>query len=257
MSTTTISIALVVGIIIIVCIMAIVQARHAARVRRLARIQLLSTQNKQIRSALSSFARSLLSPQLKDFLFQILIANYKQILALNPDNPDYVKSDLAQAVTERQESKNQKEASSTGLTELSQVNSARSTLKSIYDLIKASYENKRIDSKIAEKLLLEVEDKMLSSAVDFYSLKGVDALANKRFKEAMSSWSKVSDVLNASKNKAQYRQEIIDAQAHVKDVQKKWREYNAATNEKNAELAEEMDSFLTKQDDWKKRQDYD
>ena len=38
-------------------------------------------------------------------------------------------------------------------------------VKSIYDLVKTSFENKRINTATAEKLLNEVEEKMLTSAI--------------------------------------------------------------------------------------------
>lgn len=257
MSTTVISIALVFAIVIIVIIMAISQARQKAKQARLDRILALSTQNKQIKNTLSNLPPNFLSKSVREFLFQTLIANYKQILEFEPDNPEFVKSDLAEAIKLRQSSKQQSSTTSSALKDISQVNAARSTLKSIYDLVKTSYENKRINTATAEKLLNDVEEKMLTTAIDFYSSRGEKALAENKFKEAMSSWSKVADMLSASKKKATYKQEIIDAQGHIKLIQKKWREYNTAVNEKNEELAHDMEDYLTKQEDWKKRQDYD
>jgi hypothetical protein len=257
MSTTVIATALVIGIVFIVIIMAISQARHKAKQARLERIQLLSTQNKQIKNSLNNLPANFLSKGIREFLQQTLIANYKQILKLEPDNPDFVKADLADTIKARQDAKQRKDVSGAVLNDIFQVNAARSTLKSIYDLVKTSFENKRINTATAEKLLNEVEEKMLTTAIDFYSARGEKAMAENKFKEGMSSWSKVVDMLSSNKKKASYAQEIIDAQGHIKQIQKKWREYNTEVNEKNAELANNMEDFLTKQEDWKKRQDYD
>jgi len=257
--TTIITAGLILFVLVGFIAMIIVQTRHKNAVRKRERLIQLSTQIKKLQNILRSLPPHFLTPELKDFIFDTIIYNYQKSIEMNPSNVKYLKSDLEQVTIQRQQHKQQKPNTTTSpIMDSNKANLARSTLKALHGFLIDSYKAKRINGKIAEKLIHHTEYKLLETAIEFFVTKAESGLANHNFNEARGLYQKAADTISKSKHKANFQQELIAYHNRAKEIQVQWREHNSAMNQgRDKQQSEDFDKWDKEQDEWKVRHDYD
>lgn len=247
------NIVLTVGMILLVggllVTMFVVQARHKANVRRRQKIQSFATQNKKMESILRNLPPQYLTEDVRSFIYQAMAQNIRQMLKLKADNIDYLRSDL-EVLKRQQESKPSKEV--VKITTSEQANQTRGALRSLFEVVKEAYEQKRLLGKEAERMIQQIERRMMEAAIEFYDFQIANSERQKRFKEAIGLTKKMIEMLSRSKRHEEYRQKLMTAKAHVDELYNAWKEHTKEQNTDKTSLADSMEELLNEGDDWKK-----
>lgn len=220
----------------------------------------LSTENKKLQALLRSMPAHYLSYELLDFIYRTMINNQQQMIELDKSNSKFLQSDLNDMLAHRralQAGAAQQHEPMEG-SDVDQANAARAGLKALYQYIKHAYENRQLNRAEAQKLLDEIEHRLLETGASFYADRARAAQRQKRYKEAIAFWRKSADVYNRSRFSSQYQQRISEARHQIRQLQNDWREANRERNEAQAqELNEQLAEWAEEQDSWKKNHLYD
>ncbi len=255
--TTILTIGFILFLGALILVMLVIQARHKAFAERRQKILHLNTQNKKLKHIQRTLLPQFKSNEIDDFIYQSLIQNYQLLIKLNHENAAYIKSDLEAVIQEREARKKREKAPPASLT-LEAANISRSTLKTLYETVKDSYEKKRIVKSEAEKLVQQVENFMMMAAIQFYKQQIEDYRKKRQFREASQLSQKLLDTMKSSKRREQYNQEIISAKANLKKIQEEWKSAKNKQKEvSGATLMDSMDNWLDEEHEWKKDAGYD
>ncbi|MCJ8311811.1 MAG: hypothetical protein HRU38_06080 [Saccharospirillaceae bacterium] len=236
--------------------MLIAQGRHRTKLARQAKLAQLSEQIKRLQNTLSTLPPKYWTQELRDFIFQSLITAYKQSIEINPKQKEYLQSDLQLVINQRQQTKNNNQTDTT--VEHEKVNLYRNALRTIHSYIQDSYSVKRITSSLATHLIEQTEIKMLEATCDFYINAAKHNLDKEKYKEAHSHSQKAIDAISKSQHKEKFSQQNIELINFIKEIQTKWREFNAENNKSatSNSLSENIEA-MNDGEQWQKKQDYD
>ena len=258
-NTTTLTVLMVTLISAMIIAMLIMQAKHKQMAAARDRLHALSTQYRKLNNTLRTLPTSYLTPELKDFLYQALLQNLHAQLKLNPDQKSLLLSDIEQLTAERVAMRNK--ASSVlipGPTNADEASVHRQTLKSLHLFIRRNYDAGRLNAASAEKLMHQVEYKLIDTAVDFFRQRGQQTEKAKNYREARIAYQKALDAIQTSKHAALFKQDEIGLRKRLDDVVSKWRAHRAQLSKgQSAKLAEGVGSLIEDQESWKKKNVYD
>ncbi|TXR53326.1 hypothetical protein [Reinekea thalattae] len=242
-------VAIVIGVLVS-------QANHRAQKLRNEQIQKLRLQQKRLNNLLNLLPAGYLSTELRDFIYQALQQNIKSQIMLSKINKELLQSELDQATEAREKaSNNPPPEKSIRLTE-EQVGLFRSLLKSLYQFIRRNYETGRLNKEHAEKIILQVEIKLVETAVEFFAGAAKELNNTKRYRQAQSAYQQALDAISSSAHAEQFHQQEVKIRSELNNMLDQWNK----TKEENAKatantLEDNVDSFVD--DDWKKKQEYD
>ncbi|MHA7879098.1 MAG: hypothetical protein ACX931_04855 [Saccharospirillum sp.] len=258
-NTTTLAVLAVTLISAMVIGMLIMQNRHRQMAAIRDRLHALSTQYRKLNNTLRTLPSSYLTPELKDFLYQALLQNLHAQLKLNPDQKSLLQSDIDMLSAERVATRNKGSTVLVpGPTSADEASVHRQTLKALHLFIRRNYDAGRLDAGSAEKLLHQVEYKLVDTAVDFFRQRGEQTEKARNYREARIAYQKALDAIQTSKQAALFKQEEIGIRKRLDDVVRKWRAQRAQLSQGHAaKLAEDMGSLIEDQESWKKKNVYD
>ena len=242
---STIVTVLGVGVVILIGSMLFVQTRHKMNMARVQKINALVAQNKKLQNILRTLPPQYMTKEMRDFIYQIIIQNFKQILNLKPENPKLVRSDIEQLTSEREKSRlNPKDVGPAQINSIESANMVRTTLKSLFTTVKEAYADKRIVGSDAERLIQQIEARMMNAAIQFYETQISLYRQNSRFTEAVSFARKMIELLSKSKRKELYKEQIIRAESVLQEVKAQMEANNSEKREQRKEKMEnQLDRF--------------
>jgi len=242
---STIVTVLGVGVVILIGSMLFVQTRHKMNMARVQKINALVAQNKKLQNILRTLPPQYMTKEMRDFIYQIIIQNFKQILNLKPENPKLVRSDIEQLTSEREKSRlNPKDVGPAQINSIESANMVRTTLKSLFSTVKEAYADKRIVGSDAERLIQQIEARMMNAAIQFYETQISLYRQNSRFTEAVSFARKMIELLSKSKRKELYKEQIIRAESVLQEVKAQMEANNSEKREQRKEKMEnQLDRF--------------
>lgn len=242
---STIITILVVGALILVGSMFFVQARHKMNMKRVKQINELVAQNKKLQHILRTIPPQYLTKEMRDFVYQLIIQNFKQILKLKPENPNVVRSDIEQMQKDREKAAvTPKEIGPAEINSVESANMVRSTLRSLFDSVKDAYAKKRIGGSDAERLIQQIEARMMNAAIQFYENQIGIYRRNSRYTEAVSFARKMQDLLAKSKRKDLYKEQIVRAEQLLRELKGEMDAKNVALRDKRREeTSSALDQF--------------
>ena len=259
-STTTLIAILAVGLISLMVVgMLIMQTRHRNLAVTRDKLLKLNTQYRKLNNVLRNLPSSYLSPEMRDFLYQALLFNLKSQMDLNPDQRKYLNSDYKQLERERTHvRKHPPKPEPPTQINAEETNLHRQTLKSFYAYIKRNYEAGHLNKTNAEKMLMQVELKLVETALEYFKFRANNALKRHYYKEARVALQKAIDTIGTSRHSEQFKQEEIQLRNQLNKTVEKWRHYREQQSAGQAEkLAEEMEDLIEDQESWKKKNVYD
>ncbi|GGX38340.1 hypothetical protein GCM10007392_00620 [Saccharospirillum salsuginis] len=259
-STTTVIAILAVGLISLMVVgMLIMQTRHRNLAVTRDKLLKLNNQYRKLNNVLRNLPTSYLSPEMRDFLYQALLFNLKSQMELNPDQRKYLDSDYKQLERERaQVRKHPPKPEPPSQINAEETNLHRQTLKSFYAYIKRNYEAGHLNKTNAEKMLMQVELKLVETALEYFKFRARNALKRHYYKEARVAYQKAIDTIGASRHSEQFKQEEIQLRNQLNKTVEEWRNYREQQSAGQAEkLAEEMEDLIEDQESWKKKNVYD
>ncbi|AJQ94951.1 hypothetical protein [Gynuella sunshinyii] len=251
---TVVIFVLLVGLLLT---MLVIQNQHKRNMERLKAIQALNTQNKRLKNALRLDALRLLTSDMSRFIYSAMIRNTKQILTLKPDNPAYVKSDLEVLVRDSKATPNARPGSAV-IKDPDQIKLVMNQLRSLYNCVKDSLEEKRISAQEAEKLAGQIDQSMINLTITFHHNRINGARSIKNYKEAIAYCQKLLDFLTKNKRRAEYQQEIIEIRQLRKNIHDEWIKHS--TEQKQARKKEPQDAtdqFADFDQSWQKTNLYE
>lgn len=242
---STIIMVLVVGVVILIGSMVFVQTRHKMNMARVQKINAFVAQNKKLQNILRTLPPQYMTKEMRDFIYQIIIQNFKQILNLKPENPNLVRNDIEQLTSEREKSRlNPKDVGPAQINSIESANMVRTTLKSLFTTVKEAYADKRIVGSDAERLIQQIEARMMNAAIQFYETQISLYRQNSRFTEAVSFARKMIELLSKSKRKELYKEQIIRAESVLQEVKAQMEANNSDKREQRKEKMEnQLDRF--------------
>lgn len=259
-TSTTLLTILTVGLIVAMVVgMLVMQNRHRNRALIREQLQNLNTQYRKLNSALRSLPESYLSPELRDFIYQALLQNLSAQLRLNPTQKKFIESDYQKLTEERTHSR-QLTPEDTGSIKVSseEANLYRQTLKSLYLFIRRNFETGRLNRVDAEKMLFQVELKLVETALDYFKTRGHNAFSARNYREARVAFQKAVDTIGASRHRELFKQEEIELRNQLNRTVEEWRQFRNQQSSGQAEkLASEMEDMIEDQESWKKNNVYD
>lgn len=238
--------------------MLVSQSNHRARKARNEQIRQLILQQRRLNNLLRSLPPSYLSLELRDFIYQALQQNIKSQITLTKDKNDLLKDDYEQITAERERVKqNPPEATALRLT-ADQASIYRGLLKSLYQFIRRNYETGRLNKSHAEKIIKQVEIKLVETAVDFFELTAKEFYSEKKFRQARNSYQKALNAIDESVYEVQFKQRAVELRNTMNKMVSEWRESREEVSKAASEkLAGGMESYVEEQDSWKKKQHYE
>lgn len=258
-STTTLLGVIAVAIISLMVIgMLIAQGRHKARAANKELLQNLLNQQRKLTNVLRGLPTSFLSPELRDFIYQALLQNIKAQIPLSADKAKLLEEDFQELAQERARVRKNPPAPVALRLNSEETNLHRQTLKSLFLFIKRNYDSGRLSKPDADKLLSQVEYKLVETALDYFKGRADQAMAGKRFKEARVAYQKAIDTIATSRQAALFKQEEIELRTRLQQIIDAWRNDRKEQSSGQAErLAADMEGLIDEQDSWKKKNVYD
>jgi hypothetical protein len=238
--------------------MLISQSRHKALEARNNQIRMLTLQQRRLQNLLRSLPSNYLSIEMRDFLYQALLQNLKSQMSLLPDKNDLLKDDYSQIAEERERVKANPPPMSKDILSADQASVYRGLLKSLYQFIRRNYETGRLKKEHAEKMIKQVEIKLVETAVDFFTLTAQEFLTQKKFRQTRNAYQKALDTIEESPYSGQFKQDSVKIRAKLNSVVDEWRSSREVDSQAASQkLAGEMEDLVDDQDSWKKKQTYE
>lgn len=238
--------------------MLISQSNHRARKARTEQIQQLQLQQRRLNNLLRSLPVSYLSVELRDFIYQALQQNIRSQITLSRERNDYLTSDLEEITAERERVRKNPPAGKVDKLSPEKASLYRGLLKSLHQFIRRNYETGRLNKEHAEKIIAQVELKLIETAVEYFTLTAADLYAENKYRLARNSYQKALDAIEGSVYAAQFKQQTVKIRNELNKLVDEWRESREVVSKAASEkLAGGMESFVEEQDSWKKKQDYE
>lgn len=238
--------------------MLVTQSRHKALEARNNQIRMLTLQQKRLNNLLRTLPASYLSAELRDFLYQAMLQNLKTHIDLVPDKNVLLKEDYQQLLQERENARVNPPTPETDMLTADQASVYRGLLKSMYEFIKRNYETGRMKKEHAEKLLKQVQIKLVETAVDYFSMIAHDNRQQDNFRQARNAYQKALDAIAESPYETQFKQESMQLRAKLNQVVEDWRQSRETQSQAASEkLAGQMENMVDDQESWKKKQSYE
>lgn len=257
-ATTVIAVVLSAAFFMIVIGMMVSQARHKALEAKVQRLRALSQQKKRLNNLLRSLPPSYMSIEIRDFLYQAIIQNLRTQLTLTPEKNELINSELEDLIQERERVREQPIPKNTDLLSADQASIYRGLLKSLYQFIRGNYETGRLKKDHAEKMIKQIEIKLVETAVDFFAITAKDFASQKRYREAKNAYQKALSTIGESKYQDQFKQQDMKLRNDLNRVIAQWRESREeASKASSTKLAESMENLVEDQESWKKKHDYE
>lgn len=258
-STTTLLGVIAVAIISLMIIgMLIAQGRHKALAANKEQLQNLLNQQRKLNQVLRGLPPSYLSPELRDFIYQALLQNIKAQIPLSTDKATLLEDDFQQLATERARLRKKPPTAPVSRLNSEDTNLHRQTLKSLFLFIKRNYDSGRLNKSDADKLLGQVEYKLVETALDYFKGRADKALATRHFREARVAYQKAIDTITSSRQASLFKQEEIELRNRLQQIIEAWRNDRKEQSSGQAErLAADMEGLIDEQDSWKKKNVYD
>lgn len=257
-NTTVFTVIAIAVLAIMIVGMLISQSRQRALAAKNNQIRMLTLQQRRLNNLLRSLPASYLSIELRDFLYQAMLQNLKSHMELVPDKNDLLKDDYRQLAEEREAVKANPPKPTKDLLTADQASIYRGLLKSLYEFIKRNYETGRLKKDHAEKILKQVQIKLIETAIDYFTLMAKDFHAERKYRQTRNAYQKALDTIEESPFAAQFKQESVKIRSKLNNVIDEWRaSREGSSKEASEKLAGEMESLVDDQDSWKKKQDYE
>lgn len=257
-STTLLGVISVSIVSLMVIAMLIAQVRHKARAANREKLQNLLTQQRKLTNVLRSLPTSFLSSELRDFIYQAILQNIKAQILLTPDKAKLLNEDFQQLASERVRLRKQPPTAVAPPLNSEQTNLHRQTLKSLFLFIKRNYDSGRLNKHNANKLLNEVEYKLVETALDYFKTRADQAMVAKHYREARVAYQKAIDTIATSRQASLFKQEEIDLRTHLQQIIDTWRNHRKDQSSGQTEkLAAEIEGLIDDQESWKKKNVYD
>lgn len=238
--------------------MLITQSRHKALEVKNNQIRLLTLQQRRLKNLLRSLPSSYLSVEMRDFLYQALLQNLKSHMELVPDKNALILEEYQQLSAEREQVKQNPPPATKELLTADQASIYRGLLKSVYEFIRRNYESGRMKKEHAEKLIKQIELKLIETAVDFFTLTAKEFHNVGKFRQTRNAYQKALDTIEASPHSAQFKQESVRIRSDLNRLIDEWRSSREQDSKAAGDkLAGEMEGLVDDQDSWKKKQAYD
>ncbi|TCS41993.1 hypothetical protein [Reinekea marinisedimentorum] len=238
--------------------MLISQSNHRARKARNEQINQLQLQQRRLNNLLRSLPASYLSVELRDFIYQALQQNLKSQITLARSSKEHLISDLEQVSAERLRVRDNPPAAETLKLTADQASLYRGLLKSLYQFIRRNYETGRLNKDHAEKIINQVELKLIETAVDYFTLIGGEFHAEQKYRQARNAYQKALDAIEGSIYSSRFKQQTVKLRNELNKLVDEWRENRDVVSKAASEkLAGGFESFVEEQDSWKKKQDYE
>lgn len=257
-NTTLFSVIGVAALAIMIVGMLVTQSRHKAREARNSQIRMLTLQQKRLNNLLRTLPASYLSVELRDFLYQAMLQNLKSHIDLVPDKNTLLNEDYQQLLNEQQNARFNPPAPGKDLLTADQASVYRGLLKSLYEFIKRNYDTGRMKKEHAEKLLRQVQIKLVETAIDYFTLMADEYRRQDKYRQTRNSYQKALDTISESAFENEFRKESVQIRAKLNKVNEAWRKSRESASVAAAEkLAGEMENLVDQQDSWKKKQTYE
>jgi hypothetical protein len=238
--------------------MLVSQSRHKALEARNNQIRMLTLQQRRLQNLLRSLPANYLSIEMRDFLYQALLQNLKSQMNLLPDKNDLLKDDYKQFAEERERVKANPPPPTKDILSADQASVYRGLLKSLYQFIRRNYETGRLKKEHAEKMMKQVEIKLVETAVDFFTLTAEEFITQKKYRQTRNVYQKALDSIEESPYSSQFKQETVKIRSKLNNVVEQWRSSRETdSQEASQKLAGEMENLVDDQDSWKKKQTYE
>lgn len=257
-NTTLFTVIAIAVLAIMIIGMLVSQSRHKALEAKNNQIRMLTLQQRRLNNLLRTLPPSYLSIELRDFLFQAMLQNLKTHIELVPDKNDLLKEDYRQLAEEREAVKAKPPKPTKDLLTADQASVYRGLLKSLYEFIKRNYETGRLKKDHAEKIIKQVQLKLIETAIDFFTLTAKEFRSQNKYRQTRNAYQKALDTIEESPFAAQFKQESVKIRSELNKVIDDWRaSRETGSREASEKLADQMESLVDDQDSWKKKQDYE
>ena len=260
MTTTTIFFTIAGAILIAVMVvgMMISQSKHKALAAKNNQLRMLNQQQRRLQNLLRSLPENYLSPELRDFLYQAILNNLKSFISLQPEKSAMLKEEYDTLSREREQMKANPPKGSNQLLSADQTSAYRGLLKSLYEFIRRNYQTGRLTKEHAEKMIKQVELKLVETAIDFFTTTAKDLIAQNKAPQARNVYQKALDTIEKSPHSAQFKQDGMKIRAEMEKATEAIRAIREQRAEaESAKLADQMESLANEEESWKKRQTYD
>lgn len=251
----------IIGIILLATMavgMFVSQSRHKALELRNNQIRMLGLQQRRLQNLIRTIPPNYLSIELRDFLYQALLQNLKSQLELVNDKNNLLKDDYERISAEKDRVKQNPPKTNGEKYSADQTSIYRGLLKSVHQFIKRNYETGRLKKADAEKMIKQVELKLIETAVDFFVLVGDERRQSNDYRQSRNAFLKAIDVIEQSPHADEFKQESMKIKASLNQITEMWRESREQASKIGAEkLAGELEHFVEDQDSWKKKQTYE
>jgi hypothetical protein len=238
--------------------MLISQSRYKALEAKNNQIRMLNLQQRRLNNLLRSLPSSYLSNELRDFLYQAIQQNLKSQIQLLPEKSTLLKDDYQHISEERERVRQNPPTVTKELLTADQASVYRGLLKSLYEFIRRNYETGRLKKEHAEKMIKQVEIKLVETALDFFILTARELLLQNKFRQTHNAYQRALDAIENSPFTAQFKQESMRIRAEMNKVTDEWRSRRDAQSRASGEkLANQMEDMVEEQESWKKKQTYD
>lgn len=260
MSVTAITIIIILIILASIAALFISQAREKARIEKVRKANLLQDRYRRVQRLLNEIPPQYLNKELRVMILERGIETLKELAPFKLDTS--IPSKLAadeQKLKEIQES-NEK-PKSVAIKDEAAAKEVRKLLELLYRFIERQRASKKLDKASSNKYLTYINYLISKSKADFYVDRAKQSNANGKIRVAIHNYhNAVSEMMRIKENplavKAinNYRAQIKQLEAAASEGSEKPQTEKPAEQET---LNKEWDSFLDKEDKWKKKNAYD
>lgn len=257
-NTTLFTIIVVILLATMIVGMLVSQSRQKDLEQRNHQIRMLGLQQRRLQNLIRTIPANYLSIELRDFLYQALLQNLKSQMDLVDNKNRLLSDDFERITAEREAVKQHPPKETKEKYSADQTSIYRGLLKSVHQFVVRNYETGRLKKDHAEKMIKQVELKLVETAMDFFSLMGNERQQSNDYRQARNAYQKALDAIEQSPHIDEFKQESMKIRASLNQVIEAWRISREQSSKLGTDkLADEMSEFVDDQDSWKKKQTYE
>lgn len=252
------SIILIGGVLILAGILVLVvygrQQHEKRKLEQLRRIRNLADRGQQIAQLIDSIPSQYLSQDLRVFMLEQWRNSLHEQEELGCKE-SRIKTEMEALQAKLNDVRGGKQTGGKVATDINGANLVRRGLKQLHKVILELYKDKKIAHRIAQIYINEIKLGFTYTLIEVFKASARQAEVDQNWRVAVVHYKRIMSELNKSNPNGVHNQTLLECRQNIAALEQKVLE--AEANGDTSALASSVDTLISEEDSWKKKQLYD
>lgn len=251
------SIMMIGGVLILSGILVLVvygrQQHEKKKLEQLRRIRALADRGQQIAQLIDSIPSQYLSQDLRVFMLE----QWRNTLHEQEElgcTERRIKTEMEALQAKLNDVRSGKQTGGKVATDINGANLVRRGLKQLHKVILELYKDKKIAHRVAQIYINEIKLGFTHTLIEVFKASARQAEIEKNWRVAVVHYKRIMSELNKSNPNGIHNQTLLECRQSIAELEEK---IAAEAENANTELSASVDTLISEEDSWKKKQLYD